>query len=445
MKKKSIIRTIILQMLIVLAIAFTVSNVVSCKIWEAQIADKMDITIEEAKEGLAGVVTTMTLVSSGIGLVVLFILAMLINSVLIRPLMIGATEIEKVADGDLRDGRQSEKIERFAKRSDEVGMIARSILTLKGNLIKVANQITEVSEHLAQSSDSLQGEAEHVQTISGEISKAITNISVGATAQATEMSEGVNEVSNLDNCIANNLKDTKQLQECALRMDEVKTEGLAALQELIAKTDESNKNLSSVKEALAQNVEQTQKIAAACQKINEIATQTNLLSLNASIEAARAGEAGRGFAIVADEIGKLAEETNLLTGEIKAIVQVLVEKTGETAENMNVMEASFEQQSLSVTATEDKFHAIENELADIKESVGIISDSSKSMQNSKETFVSLINNMSATAQENAASSEEVNASVDLQMAAIERLSDMSKSLSVVAAELKQQAESFRVE
>ena len=156
---------------------------------------------------------------------------------------------------------------------------------------------------------------------------------------------------------------------------------------------------------------QAQKIESTSQKINDIADQTNLLSLNAAIEAARAGDAGKGFAVVAEEIRGLAEETNSLTNEIGAIIQELLEKTADATRNMESMEQIFQEQEGSVGET-------------------------------KENFVQMIEGISAASEENAAGSEEVLAAVETQDQFISNIAGMTQSLSALAAELAEQAHKF---
>ncbi len=444
MKRKSIVVNISIFMFVVLAVAFTIANFVSCKMLEAQVAEARGVSMDEVRQTIGGTILVMSGVSLGIGMVVLVILAVVFNRRLIKPLIVGAKEINRVANYDLTEGENRHLVEKYAKRNDEIGVIANSIMTMQENLYQVVEHISIMSEKLTGNSNALDEETTIVQEVSNEISKTMDNVSACVSSQAEDTAEGAREVGELDCRIVDNIHDTRQLQECAEDMNRVKNEGLAALKELVARTNESKKSLAIVKEALKQNAIQTEMIAQTSQKINEIASQTNLLSLNASIEAARAGEAGRGFAVVADEIGSLAEETNILTREIEEIIQELVNKTNETTVNMDIMESSFKQQEASVATTEDKFRDIENGLTEIRRNVGIISSSSESMQTSKETIVTMISNLSATAEENAASSEEVLASVDIQVSSVKKLSSMSKDLTDIAMQLKAQADCFQV-
>ena len=178
-------------------------------------------------------------------------------------------------------------------------------------------------------------------------------------SQAGEATTSANEVAKLDELIIQNICDTENLKSNAKEMERVKNNGLTAIKDLMEKTAKSRESIGVVRDAMRQNNEQAQKIEATSQKINDIADQTNLLSLNAAIEAARAGDAGRGFAVVAEEIRGLAEETNSLTNEIGIIIQELLDKTADATRNMETMEQIFQEQENSVGDTKENFVQIE--------------------------------------------------------------------------------------
>lgn len=443
-KKKSIIVNVVIMMFVLLTIAFTVSNLISCRLWEEQLADAKGVPVSEIRSGVASTVLTLSAVSIGMGIITLIFLVVVLRMILIKPLMVGATEIERVAEYDLTESKQTKLVRKYARRKDEIGIIANSIVTMHTNLKDIVEKISSMSEQLTTNSDTLTSATQQVNAISSEINTAIGGISEGANNQAGDMEIGMSEVENLNNCITNNIKDTNQLQKQADEMDGIKNEGLVALKGLVKKTKESNDSLDNVKEAIEEMSMQAQKIVEAAEMINNISTQTNLLSLNASIEAARAGEAGRGFAVVADEIGKLAFETNNLTEQIAEVVSGLIDKVEETVANMTVMENSFEEQNKSVKVTEEKFYLIESRLMEVKQSVGVIYDSSENMKANKDSLVDMFNKLSQTAEENAASSEEVTASVEQQSDSISQLSKMSEELMQVAEELKKQASIFNL-
>lgn len=443
-KRKSAILNITIIMFVILAISFSVVNFISCKIMESQAVKLTGLTIEEVRSGIGPAVAVMTATSIIAVLIVLVILAIVIRQAILKPLMAGAIAVETVANYDLSDNMAITNVRRYSKRPDEVGIVARSILSMRENLLDVVKGVSDTADGLSKAASSLEAETQQVNVVSDEIAKTMVNVSDSVTAQASETSQGAAEAEGLANKIADNIAATENLHDSAAKINKLKDEGLSAIQDLVHDTETSKKSLIMVKDALIQNEQQTQKIALMSQKINEIASQTNLLSLNASIEAARAGDAGRGFAVVADEIGSLAEETDKLTNEIEVIVRELIDKTSETTSNMETMEESFGKQETSVAITGEKFRDIENGISDINNKLNVIIDAGASMQANKDEIVSMIKRLSFTAEENAASSEEVLASVDVQTSSINTLLGMSSELHKAAEELKKKAKLFSV-
>lgn len=440
-KKVSVIVRICVLMLIVLAVAFSINNFIACKVMENEVARIAGITMQEAATGVRQKVITLTFVSLTVGLLTLVILAAALAVMLVIPLKTVVAEIHRVARYDLTEGNMA-AVRAKTTRTDEVGSICRNIVLMQDNLKNIVEQIDQSASTVSESAEILTDRTMQVKHSSDEITNTMNELSRGSMSQAEETSVGAGEVAKLDELIVRNIDDTKNLRENAEEMDKVKNDGLTAIRDLIEKTAKSRESISIVREAMAQNNEQAQKIEMTSQKINSIADQTNLLSLNAAIEAARAGDAGKGFAVVAEEIRSLAEETNTLTNEIGGIIQELLIKTSDATKNMEDMEKIFEQQEQSVGDTREKFIQIEQRLDNVKASVDTLYAASNDMMSSKKTIVGMIEGLSFVSEENAAGSQEVMAAVETQGSVISDIAGMSQNLSAVAELLKQQAQRF---
>lgn len=440
-KKVSIIVTITVFMFIILTVAFSVNNVISCKMMEEEVVRVAGITMEEARTQIMGTVRTATIVSLTVGIIALILLALLMEFLLVIPLKKTVAEIHRIARYDLTEEDMA-SVRAMTTRKDEIGSISRNIVMMFDNLRNIVRQIEQSSTVLSQNAGTLADQTMQLKRSSDEISTTMNDLSKAAMSQAGDTTTSANEVSKLDGLIVRNISDTENLRSNADQMDKVKNNGLAAIKDLIEKTARSRESIAAVREAMQQNNEQAQKIEATSQKINDIADQTNLLSLNAAIEAARAGDAGRGFAVVAEEIRGLAEETNSLTNEIGTIIQELLEKTADATQNMESMEKIFEEQERSVGETKENFIQIEQCLESVQSSVSTLYESSSNMTGSKEIIVQMIEGISAASQENAAGSEEALAAVETQDSVISDITGMTQNLSAVAEELMEQAHKF---
>lgn len=204
-------------------------------------------------------------------------------------------------------------------------------------------------------------------------------------------------------------------------------------------SDTSKKNSSSMKK-VSKTIENlnsnTKDILIILNKITDISSQTNLLSLNASIEAARAGEAGRGFSVVAEEVRKLAEESQSASKDIKSIMNNI---DGSIRESLNICketEETFKEELTQVGKTINTFVEIKASIENITESMDNATDSIKLIDKGKDILNKYINDISEISAENTASTEEVTASIDAQTTSNEDLYNLAKVLSENAEKLK---------
>lgn len=164
----------------------------------------------------------------------------------------------------------------------------------------------------------------------------------------------------------------------------------------------------------------------------------------AAIEAARAGEAGRGFSVVAEEIRKLAEQSNLFTGKIKEIISELKSKSQGAVNKMTEVNTIINSQNKSVTQTEEKFESIAQAIESMKEVIFSLNTSSENMNQNKDKLVELMQNLFGIAQENAAGSEEASAAMEQQTASIIETANSSKALAKIADNLDELVKKFKL-
>jgi len=348
------------------------------------------------------------------------------------------TDLLHIANYDLT----KEPTKDYSGRRDEVGDIYRAIMTLKENIVNIITGISAHAQNTAATAEELSATAQSTSATADEVANAVNNIASGATSQAEDTQNATKNVEHSNKLLSHMMTVLDELNGSTELINDKKEEGSKSLKELSAATVKVTKSSEEIAAIIVQTDESADKISSASDMIQSISDQTNLLALNAAIEAARAGEAGKGFAVVAEEIRKLAEQSAGFTGEIKETISGLQEQTKKAVETMDFTREAVAEQEAKLQETGNKFGEISEAVEKSKDIVREISEEANTMVKNNETITQVVENLSAIAEENAATTEEVSASVDTQVQSIQDISDASENLAEIATELQSEVAKF---
>lgn len=377
---------------------------------------------------------------------IVFILGILASIALARsisnPIKYLVDIITKMSRYDLKFDKNHKAIKSIT-RKDEIGIITKSIVKMQSNLILLIKNIAQTSDRLTSASEELSSNSQQSALAAGEVAKTIEEIARGATNQAKENEQGVESISELGNYIENTREIRNNLNGALEDVDILKNEGIHILEDLVEKSMESSEATREINNVVFETNESAKKIESASEMLKGIAAQTNMLALNASIEAARAGDLGKGFAIVAEEIRALAEQSGKFTNEISQIIQELSEKSKNAVISIAAAAEIVKSQNEIVDNTSKKFNGISSAIEIMKSEITILNDASQKMEDKKGDIIDVISNLSAISQENAAGTEQASASVEQQTASIMEIADSTNFLAELAQKMMIEIEKFK--
>ncbi len=324
-----------------------------------------------------------------------------------KPIKTSVDSLAKLSHGDL-----SVRLSRAdRKRKDEVGDIARSVESLTSELRGIVGGIQNSSKEVSDFSELMNESMSKIGETVNSVNLAVEDIAKGATSQATETMQANAQVAQIGDAIEGAVAEVENLGVSAKKMDEYSIDADKTLQELLIISKETDDAINDIKKQTNETNASAQQIQRATDMIAAIASQTNLLSLNASIEAARAGEAGRGFAVVADEIRQLAEQSRTSAEEIREIVDALILNSDNSVKTMDNVSESIVTQNDKLDETLKVFGALSSEVSAVMKAIKEISAQTQNLAELREGVVNIVEGLAAIAEENAAGAQETSASM----------------------------------
>jgi methyl-accepting chemotaxis protein len=345
--------------------------------------------------------------------------------------------LRRAAKGDLT-------IQFSIDRKDEFKVLSEQVQATINNMKQLIQQVKDLSMEVSFSSNSVSKASEAFLKSSSDISRAMTEIEQGVNQQALEAEQCLTQMDALNKKIELVSDNTKEIGLIADNTKQRVIEGTYVSDELNKQTSSTISTTKGIIQEIEKLAEKSSSINSIINVINDIANQTNLLSLNASIEASRAGEYGRGFAVVASEIRNLAEQSKSSVNDIKFIIESILEDTINVVEIARKVESVLKLQESAVKNTTDSYQDINESVEKLVVFLKQISENVDSINETRVTTLSSIENISAVLEEIAAASNNVSQSSNEQLHSVESLNLSAVRLDTHVDNLTKEIEKFKV-
>ncbi len=377
-----------------------------------------------------------------IGFIGLLIISLSVTIILSRkitkPIKQVANSLSQVSEGDLT----IDKIN--VNTNDETKLLANSVNLLVDNLGNIVKMTIKASDDLTSYARELSSSSETVSIASNEVAIATTQVAEQSSKQHRDTVDSVDKLNLLGDNIGKSAEASDKMGETLEQNIKTKDLGLSSINDLKDANAQNNENTAILEEQISKINEHSNDINQITTIITNIAKQTNLLALNASIEASRAGEEGQGFSVVADQIRELANESADAAEDINNKIGQMGAQTEEAVTFISKNRLGVEKINQAVDQTEISFNNIAEEMQALAEDINNIIDHTSQINIMKDEILVMLNNVLDATQDNSASTEEIAATAQEQSGIIAEINENISKLNDMATGLNNLVNEFKV-
>ena len=386
-------------------------------------------------------VRQLTYVMLGLSLFCLLLavgVAVVISKHFVAPIVTLRYAAAQIASGDLRSQEVA------VQSQDELGQLAGSFADMSGKLRDLVVRVQRESQQVAAASEELTASADQAAHAVQQVAGSVTEVAAGAERQMAVARETTTEVDGLAKELADASQRAGEVRKSVEKTSLAAESGGEAIGKAIRQMQALDTTVTHSAQVVAKLGERSREIGQIVDTISGIAGQTNLLALNAAIEAARAGEQGRGFAVVADEVRKLAEQSQEAAGRIASLIGEIQGETCRAVEAMNKGTAEVKEGAVVAGQAGAAFEEIIGLIHKANEEVAAITAAIEQTVSGSGRIVCAVDDMQNVSCDTAEQTQTVAAATEEQAASMEEIASSSRSLAHLAEELQVAVSRFKV-